>query len=151
VERRRDARQHQVAVLEDMSGLDPAEGPGGRDQQAVVRTDEVIAAGGPDRDGPPLRADAGVDDRDMAGARREIRHGAPQQKRAVPDRVLADVVADVDDLRVGGDADDHRSADGGRAVPAEVGQQRDDGSIHRAMVANRRGESRGSSLYEMTR
>ena len=89
-----------------------------------------------DRDRPARRADAGVDDRDVEPDR-QVRQRAPQRERPVADRVLADLVGEVDDLGVGADAEHDRPADRrGRVAQAEVGEQRDDRSGHgRGMVA----------------
>ena len=74
VEGRGDASKAVVRVLED-PGLDgAAEDVGRRHEHAVVRPDEDIAAGSPDRDRVALGPDAGIDD-DHVDADRHPRHG----------------------------------------------------------------------------
>jgi hypothetical protein len=110
-----------------------------RNQQSVVRTDEHVTPPGGDGDRTALGSDARIDDRDMH-ADREVGEREAQQKRAVPDRVLADGVADVDDLRVRTDPEHHSSARGRRAVEPKIGEEPDDGRIcafHRTILAGR--------------
>ena len=77
---------------------------GGGQQQAVVGADEdAVLLGGAQRDGAPLGADLGVDDREV-DAGREVRQRAAQDERAGADVVARDAVRDVDDARVGRDA-----------------------------------------------
>ena len=96
VERRRRDRQPEVAVLERRAPRDPAEPLRRRDQQPVVRPDKTSPRPVEDGDRPPVRAHAGIDDRDVEPDR-EVRQRAPQEERAVADRELPDLVADVDD------------------------------------------------------
>ena len=74
-----------------------------RVKQAVVRAHEQPAAGA-DRERPPLRADARVDDRHEDGARREVPVRGVEGERARRDVVGRDLVDDVDErrLRAGG-------------------------------------------------
>src|SRR5437016_4474768 len=76
------------------------------------------------------RADSRVDDRDVEPDR-QVRQRAPEEQCAVADRVLPDLVADVDDPGFGCDADDHAGTDRGRRIAeAEVGQQCDQRAWH---------------------
>ena len=130
VEAGRDDRQTvpRIAQLDGVRGPAQAlERPG---EQAVVGAGEDVAPAGSDRDRPPRGAHARIDDRDV-DAGRQVRQCAPQQQRAVTDRVLPDLVADVDDLDVGRDAQDRPADDRRRRVAcAEVGEQREERAGH---------------------
>ena len=75
-------------------------------------TSLYLAARRLERNSAPGRADARVHHRDMRADGQE-RHGAPQHQRAVANVVLVDLMGDVDDQRLGRDAQDHAAADGG--------------------------------------
>ena len=74
-------------------------------EEAVVGTDEEPAAGA-ERERPPLRADAGVDDGHEHGAAREVAVRRVEGEGARLDVVGRDLVHDVDERRVGADAQD---------------------------------------------
>ena len=128
VEARGDDREHEVAVLDRPSLGDPAEGVRGRHQQAVVGADEDVAAIDLERDRQPLGADAGVDDRHVR-ADGHVRQCEHERARPIADRVPRHLMVDVDDVRIGADREHHASADR-RSRGAEIGQERDDRSIH---------------------
>ena len=111
---------------------DAAERLGGGDEQAVVRPDQDVAAGDPQGHRQTLRADTRVDDRDM-GAYRHVRQGEDEGPRALTDGVARDLVADVDDVGVGADAEHHAATDRRSGRP-EVGEEGDD-RAHRRMVS----------------
>ncbi len=125
VERRGRDRQPQVAIRELTRILDPAERLGRREQQPIVRPDEDVATPGPHADRPPLGADSGVDNAHV-DADREVGEGEAEQECPVADRVLADGVGDIDDLRVAADGQHDRAAGGGGTIEAEVGEEAHD-------------------------
>src|SRR3954454_23574707 len=94
VEGRRGVRQPEVAVLEESRFRHTPDAVDRRHQEAVVRTDEHVAAAGPDRDRPSVRADSGVDDSDVDPDGQKRDRG-PEEEGAVTDRVLPDAVAEV--------------------------------------------------------
>ena len=134
-----DDRQAVLRVLDLMDADDAAQPFGAGQQQAVVRTDEEVAAAGLDGDRPARRADTGIHHAHMRADGQE-RQGAPQHQRAVADVVLVDLVGDVDDQRLGRDAKHHAAADGRRGVAhAPVGEQADERPAgRRAGCARRR-------------
>ena len=97
----------------------PAERLGRVHQQPVVRTDEDVAAGDPERDRQALRADARVDDGDV-DPDRHVRQGEDERAGPVADRVPRHLVVDVDDVRVRADPEHDRR---GRR-PAPTGRSR---------------------------
>ena len=82
------------------------------DEQAVVGTDEEVAARRLDGYRAAPGADARVDDRHVR-ADRQIGQRAPQHQRAVANVVLLDLVRDVDDQRLGNDVQHDAVADRG--------------------------------------
>ncbi|GIW20666.1 MAG: hypothetical protein KatS3mg065_0962 [Chloroflexota bacterium] len=127
VEGRGDGLATEGGVREEASLDDPAEGLGGRDEEPVVGPDEDVAAPDPKTDRPALGPDAGVDDGDV-DAHRQIREGEDEPPCTVGDGKLPNGVADVEDRRLGTDAEDDTPADGGRDVGPEVAQEADEGS-----------------------
>ena len=94
-------------------------------QDAIVGTHEVVAAGRLHGHGASFRADSRIDDRNV-GTHRQVRRRGPQQQGRVADAVLLDIVADVHDGGIRGDARDHGAHDPRRRVAGtEVGEQRD--------------------------
>ena len=123
-----DERQAVGGVLEEARLDDAAQALGRGHEQPVVGPDEHVAARDPQGDRPACRAHARVDHRHVEPERR-VRERAPQREGAVADRVLADLVRQVDDLGVGADVEDDGAADRrGHVAQPEVGEQRDDGT-----------------------
>ena len=98
------------------------------------------------RRGPPGSRSAGAPsrrrDRRRPRGRPTGRYGSAHHSSSAPSRIanLSDLVADVDDPRVGRDPEDHPVQDRRRRVARpEVREQRDEGSGHRRMVAGSRG------------
>ena len=125
VERGADDRQPVLGALELVDPHDATQARRGGQQDAVVGAHEVVAAGRLHGHGPSLGADTRVDHGHMR-ADRQVRRRGPQQQGRVTDPVLVDVVADVHDGGIRGDAQDHGTHDARRRVAgAEVGEQRD--------------------------
>ena len=123
VEARTDLWQPELIGLQQPCLDDPAESRGAGNQQPVVRPDQDVAASDPQGDRPSLRPDPRVDDRDVT-PHGQIRQRAPEQQRAVADRELSDLVADIHDPRVRRDGQDHPMQDRSRRIARpEVGQQ----------------------------
>jgi hypothetical protein len=117
-------------ALEQMRGNDSTEPFRCGQQQAVVRSDEVVAPAGSQRDGAPFGAHAGVHDREVNTCGK-VGQGGPQDRGAVGDAVAGNAVADVDEPDVGGDAqDDALACRHGWIGHAEVGQERNDSCSH---------------------
>ena len=130
MEARADHGQAVRRVLEGVDGPDAVELLGRRDQESVVRADQHVPPAGRDRHRQPIRAHPRIDHRDVEPDR-QVRQGTPQQEGAVADRELPDLVADVDDARVGSDAEDDAAHDRrARVAQAEVGQEGDQGTAH---------------------
>ena len=154
---RGDGGEHVAAVERRRRGLEPvlgradldrlgdaAEALRGRQQQAVVRPDQdAVLLGGAQRDGAPLGADPGVDDREV-DARREVGQRTPQHERAGADVVARDAVRDVDDPRVGRGPRDHAVAHADEVVVvAVVAEERQHPSHARESMHWRGGIIRG--------
>ena len=97
VERARHRVEHHVRVRDLVRLHDPAARLGRRDQEAVVGADEQAAVAGLERDRPATRPDPRVDDRQV-DADRQVRDRPGEDAGAMPDRLRADPVRDVDDL-----------------------------------------------------
>src|SRR5208337_1571092 len=74
-------------------------------QNAVVGSHKHVALAGQD-DRPPRGAHAGIDDHHVHGAGREVRVGLRNGQRTIQNVEGLHSVADVDDLRLGGDFQD---------------------------------------------
>ncbi len=98
---------------------------GGELEQPVIRTDEDVTSLGLDADRPAFRADARIDDGNVDADRHERQRG-PQDHGSVADRVLGHGVRHIDDPGGGADIEHDAAAGRGRAVEAEVGQERDE-------------------------
>src|SRR5271166_4252179 len=108
----------------------------GQPEQAVVGSDETCAGASLDGNRRARRADAGIDDGEEDGARREIAPGFAQGDRAGDDALCNDTVSDVDHVGSGSDRRDytlHRT-DIVIAI-AEVGYNRDRKGV---LLANER-------------
>jgi len=68
-------------LLQNVRRDDAPEPLGGRQEQPVVRSDEVVATTGPQRDGPPLRPDSRIHDGHV-DAGRQVRQGCPERSAA---------------------------------------------------------------------
>jgi hypothetical protein len=110
MERGGDPREEQVGRGDLVRCRDPAEDPRRRHEQAVIGTDERVAADRADRDGPPGGADPRIDDSQMH-ADRQVADHPRQQERPVPDRVLAHRVGEIEDPSIRCDAPHHPAAD----------------------------------------
>ncbi len=129
-----------------MGAGDATEPFGTGQQQAIVRTDHVVAAGRFQGNRSTRSADAGVDHGHM-GADGQERHSAPQHQRAVADVVFLHLVGDVDHECLGSDAKDHTAADGRRGVAhAPVGEDAHEGPV--PFARNARGGGRGDDAGE---
>src|SRR5580698_99309 len=80
---------------------------GGEPQQTVVGSDKARAGASLDGDRRARGADAGIDDREENGARREIAPGFAQGDRAGDNALCNDAVSNVDDVGSGSDRRDH--------------------------------------------
>jgi hypothetical protein len=98
-----------------------------REHAVVGRHEPVVAGVG--RESAARRADAGIDDGDEDRAHRKVPVGAGQLQRAGRHVVRRNLVADVDERRVGADAEDDPLHRAGVVIGGpEVRQQRDDGT-----------------------
>jgi hypothetical protein len=92
-----------------------------KSDQAVIRQDEELIAHA-SGDGTPGSANPGVDHRHVNGSGREIRHGTREDQRPLLHILRRDEVAQVSNLRFGGDFPDDALHDAHVAVfEAEVG------------------------------
>ena len=140
VEAGADDRQPVLRAGQQLHPRDAAQAARGGQQDAVVGAHEEVAAGRLDGDRAALGAHPRVHDRDVRPAR-QVGRRAPQQQRAVPDAELVHLVADVDDQRLGGDAQHDRVHDArGRIARAEVREHAHDGT---RIGSDRPGSRRG--------
>src|ERR1700733_9874109 len=79
----------------------------GEPQQTVIGSDEARAGASLDGNRRARRADAGIDDREEDGARREVAPGFAQGDRAGDDALRNDAVSDVDHVGSGSDRRDY--------------------------------------------
>src|SRR5215831_19734740 len=108
-------------------------------EQTVVWTYEVMA-GGRERESAPGAAHARIDYRQMNGAGRKEAPGGFDGEGSFQDIVRRDVVSQVDDARVWGNAKDHPLQDSGEGVAkTEIGRQRDDRRRHLVWRSRGRG------------
>ena len=131
VKRGRDGRLDHPVGVGDFAGRFEAVAVDDRSDKAVVRKNEVLAFFGFDDDGFARGADARVHDDKKDGARGIVRGNALEEARAFLDGVGGDLMGDVHDAGVGGDADDHRFADGYRVVGDAKVAHKDDGRMGR--------------------
>ena len=109
---------------------------GARQQHAVVRTHQVVAASGLNGNRAPSSTYSGIHDADVCTDRQE-RQRAPQHQCAMADVVFLDLVRDVNDLCFRCDPEDDAMADGRRGVAdAPIGGKADERSVgaHSGMV-----------------
>ena len=94
-------------------------------QKSVVRSDEELVPVGCG-DGTPIETHSGIDDRQVHGTGREMGHRRPQDKRGFPDAVPRDAMADVHQMGLGRDTQQHtfHDADVG-VIQTEVRGERD--------------------------
>src|SRR5258705_1958946 len=139
VEARADLWQSMGLGLQQPRLPDPTELLGPGQQQPVVRPDQHVAPSDAQGNRPSGGSHAWIDDRDV-NPDRQIRQGAPQQERPVPDGELPDLVADVDDPRLGRDRQDDPVKDRRRRIArTKIGQQRNKGPRHDPRVAAKAG------------
>ncbi len=126
-ERPRDGRPGVAALgqLDDAARRRLAQDLG---QHAVVGRDEPVVArlGG---NATPRRSDAGIDDGQEHRAGRKVAIGRGELQRALEHVVGGDIMRDVDERRLGADAEDDAFHRAGVVIPGpEVAEERD----HRA-------------------
>src|ERR1700683_4001103 len=80
---------------------------GGEPEQTVVGSDEARAGASLDGNRGARGADAGIDDREEDGARREVAPGFAQGDRAGDNALCNDTVSDVDHVGSGSNRRDH--------------------------------------------
>ena len=125
MERRRH-RLEAEAAARDVDGLHDAPGSlGGEREQAVVGPDEPAAVPRAEGDGPPLRADIGINDGEMH-ADRHVGDRLGEDERAGADVVAIDPVGEVDDAGLGTGPDDHPVADADEVVGQPIVRQEGD-------------------------
>ena len=125
MERARDRVEGVLRIRELVRGLDPGQ-IRRRDQEAVVRTDEVPALSIAQRKRAPRAADARIDDCEVH-ADRHVRQRAREHQRALQHLLRRNPVRHVDDLRLGRDPLDHAVACADEVVlEPEVAQEGDE-------------------------
>jgi len=130
------ARPREVGVG-DGAGLGVGMRGQDRRAEAIVRPDEDAHTRHAERERPPRRADARIDDRDVDTPQRAVAIGGVEQKRPLADRLRTDLMGQVDDRRFGAiGEDDAVQCPDIDPRESEVGQQRDRRSLsHRSSCA----------------